>query len=332
VVFICPQSSVISGQSSAAKSPWRYFFKHLDGYGKGWLNVNRRTFLHSSAIGLTGLLAVSSKAGANAARVRLITRGDDLGCARSLNRAVKECYEKGILKNCSVLAAAPYIEEAAKMLAGAKGLCFGLHCDLTSEWDNVRWKPVAPPETVPSLIGKDGTLHQTNEAVWANAKADEALMELQAQLDRARRLGFDIKYADLHMGTVQRVTGLAEKFGPWLRSQGVIDTRGIGAPIPNLPSFWDSPGRKKQGDYVEQLITALKSAPDGEYLIVGHTAYDDDETRRLGHDGYPGDSVAHNLNWERLGYSDPRIVQFVKENGAQPIRYDETQAAREQAK
>jgi hypothetical protein len=272
------------------------------------MNMNRRNFLQNSAIGLTGFFAVSSNAGSKAARIRLITRGDDLGCARSLNRAMKECYEKGVLKNCSVLAATPYIEEAARMLAKAKGLCFGLHCDLTSEWDNVRWKPVASPEKVPSLIGKDGALHQTNEAVWANAKADEALIELQAQLDRARRLGFDIKYADLHMGTVQRVPGLAEKFGPWCRSQGIIDTRGVGRPIPNLPSPWNTPGRKREGDYVEQLITAL------------------------GHDGYPGDSVAHNLNWERLAYTDSRVVRFIKENGVQPIRYDETEAAREQAK
>lgn len=267
-----------------------------------------------------------------APRIRLITRGDDLGCARSLNRAIKECYERGILKNCSVLAATPYVEEAARMLAKAKGLCFGLHCDLTSEWDNVRWKPVAPPARVPSLIGKDGTLHQTNEAVWANAKADEALIELQAQLDRARRLGFDIKYADLHMGTVARVPGLAERFGLWCRSQRIIDTRGIGKPIPNLPSAWNNPGRKKQGDYVEQLITALTAAPDGEYLLVGHPAYDDKETRNLGHDGYPGDSVAVNLNWERLGFTDPRLVRFCRAQGVEPIRYDETPAAREQMK
>jgi predicted glycoside hydrolase/deacetylase ChbG (UPF0249 family) len=296
--------------------------------------MNRRTFLNNSAIGLAGLFAASSKsnAGSNAARIRLITRGDDLGCARSLNRAMKECHKKGILKNCSVLAATPYIEEAAKMLAKEKGLCFGLHCDLTSEWDNVRWKPVAPPEKVPSLIGKDGALYQTSDAVWANAKADEALIELQAQLDRARRLGFDIKYADLHMGTVQGVPGLAEKFGPWCRSQGIIDTRGIVNFLPNLPDPGNLPGRKREGDYVEQLIAALKSAPDGEYLIFAHPGYDDAETRRLGHEGYPGESVAHNLNWERLGYTDPRILRFIKENGVQPIRYDETEAARKQAK
>ena len=84
--------------------------------------MQRRTFLQTGFLAATAMLLPPSP------RVRLITRGDDLGCARSLNRAVKECYEKGILKNCSVLAASPHVEEAAKMLAKVKGLCFGLHC------------------------------------------------------------------------------------------------------------------------------------------------------------------------------------------------------------
>ncbi|MGH9937478.1 MAG: ChbG/HpnK family deacetylase, partial [Blastocatellia bacterium] len=84
-------------------------------------------FLSACAVALAGGSRAFSFP---APRIRLITRGDDLGCARSLNRAMKECYEKGILKNCSVLAATPYVEEAARMLAKAKGLCFGLHCVL----------------------------------------------------------------------------------------------------------------------------------------------------------------------------------------------------------
>ena len=278
--------------------------------------MNRRDFL------LAGAGALAAPQGREA-RIRLITRGDDLGCARSLNRAMKECYEKGILKNCSVLAPAPHLEEAAKQLAGARGLCFGLHCCLTSEWDNVRWGPVAPKEKVPSLLDRNGHLHQTNEAVWASAKAGEALLELQAQLDRARRLGFDIKYADVHMGTALRVPGLADKWADWCRGQGILDTRSLGRGLPGLPSAWNNPGRRRQGDYVAQLIEALRAAPAGEYLIVGHPAYDDAETRRLGHEGYPGDSVAHNLNWERLGFTDPRMARFCREQGVQPIRYDE---------
>ncbi len=289
--------------------------------------MQRREFLQT---GTAALAALGDFHLTGLQNLKLITRGDDLGCARSLNRAIKECYEKGILRNCSVLAASPYVEEAAKLLSRTKGICFGLHCDLTSEWDNVKWKPVSPRDRVSSLVDQNGHLHQTNDAVKANAKADEALVELQAQLDRARGLGFDIRYADLHMGTVSVVPGLPDRFGSWCRSQGIIDTRGIGKRIPNLPNAYNNPGRKRAGDYVEDLIAALKSAPDGEYLIVHHPAYNDAETRNLGHPGYPGDSVAHNLNWERLGYSDPRIVRFVRENGIQLVRYDETEAARQQ--
>lgn len=284
--------------------------------------MKRRTYLQHSLAALAGAVLPPTP------RIRLITRGDDLGCARSLNRAVKECYQQGILKNCSVLAAAPYVEEAAKSLAKTKGLCFGLHCDLTSEWDNVKWGPVAPREQVPSLLDGKGHLHQTNDAVRAKAKADEALIELQAQLDKARRLGFDIKYADLHMNTVQVVPGLPERFGEWCKKNRLIDTRRIGGRLA-LPR--SSPiDRRHPGDYVLDVMNALKQAADGEYLIVGHLAYDDAEIQNLGHPGYPGIAVAHNLNWERLAYVEARIVQFVKVNGVLPIRYDETEAAKEQ--
>ncbi len=286
--------------------------------------MNRRDFLRTSFAGMM----FSNFEKPSASRVRLITRGDDLGCARSLNRAVKECYEKGILKNCSVLAASPYVEEAAKMLAKTKGLCFGLHSDLTSEWDNVKWGPVAPREKVPSLMDSKGYFFQTNNEVKASAKADEALIELQAQLDQLRQLGFDIRYADLHMNTLQVVPELPDKFGEWCRKNKLIDTRKIGGRLALPPT---SPiSRKHPGDYVADVMSALKTASEGEYLIVGHLGYNDAEIQNLGHPGYPGTSVAHNLNWERLAYVDPRMVKFVKQGGAQPIRYDETAAAREQ--
>ena len=86
--------------------------------------MQRRDFMRACAVALaSGSYGVGSYGfGSGPARIRLITRGDDLGCAHSLNRAMKECYEKGVLKNCSVLAASPYIEEGARMLARLKGL------------------------------------------------------------------------------------------------------------------------------------------------------------------------------------------------------------------
>ena len=44
------------------------------------MNMNRRIFLQNSAIGLTGLFAVSSKAESNAARIRLMDEQGMAGC------------------------------------------------------------------------------------------------------------------------------------------------------------------------------------------------------------------------------------------------------------
>jgi len=282
--------------------------------------MHRHVFLKHAASAV--FLAKYGAAADQARRVRLITRGDDLGCARSLNRAMKECLEKGILKNCSVLAPAPYLEEGVKMLLPAKGLCFGLHSALTSEWDNRRWSPVAPREKVPSLVDKQGYLHLSNEAARSSVRPDEALIELQAQLDKARGLGFDIHYADLHMNTVALVPGLLEKWRDWCHSQGIIAAHQIGARL-RLPDSWNNADRRIQGDYVEQVLDALKSAEPGDYLIVGHPGYNDAELRSLGHAGYPGVAVAHNLNWQRLAFVDMRIVGYCRENGIEPVRYDE---------
>ncbi len=287
--------------------------------------MQRRTLLKA----LAAFLPAASLRGLNAdagARLRLITRGDDLGCARSLNRAMKECFEKGILKNCSVLAPAPFIDEGARLLARHKALCFGLHCALTSEWVSRRWGPVAPRERVSSLVDRQGYLHLTNEAARASARSDEALVELQAQLDKARRLGFDIKYADLHMNTVSLVPGLLEPWSAWCKSQGLIAARAIGRRLP-MPDSWNSPDRRIQGDYVEQLIAALKSAEPGDYLIVGHPGYLDSELRGLGHAGYPGEAVAHNLNWQRQAFVDARVLRYCRQNDVQPVRYDEVASA-----
>lgn len=84
----------------------------------------------------------------------LITRADDFGSSHSANQAIYEVSKKGIVKNVSVMACAPYLEEAAEMLASSKDVTFGMHSVINAEWDRVVWGPVAPKEKVKSLIGK----------------------------------------------------------------------------------------------------------------------------------------------------------------------------------
>ena len=143
---------------------------------------------------------------------------------------------------------------------------------------------------------------------------DEIMAELKAQIDRARALGFAIRYADQHMVFGGVAQGLDEVFDAWCARQGIRNSRRYGQPLPIVDA---------DGDPVEQLIARLRSARAGQYLIVGHPAYDHPEMRALGHEGYSGEVVAVERDWQRRMFTDPRIVTFCREHGVLPIRYDE---------
>lgn len=291
-------------------------------------DCSRRRFLQGAGAAAVGVLGASpATADDDDSAVQLVTRVDDLGAFDSLNRGVQECLEHGIARNCSVLAPTPRVAEAAEMVADMDHVCFGLHTCLTSEWDAIRWGPVAPPQRVPSLLRPDGTLHQYLPEL-RNVVVSEALFELSAQLDKVRKLGFDIRYADSHMGAIHQVPGLAEPFGDWCRDNGLIDARELQTTGRlELPNYWSRPGHRKDDDYPAVVLRAVQQAAPGRYLVVHHPAFDDAETRSLGHDGYPGESVAVNLNLERQAFTTREIVEYGRSARVELLRYDEAVAA-----
>ena len=99
------------------------------------------------------LVLVLSAAIAQAAPPRLIVRGDDMGYSHSGNEAILKCYKEGIETSIEVIVPSPWFPEAAKMLADNPGVDVGIHLALTSEWDNVKWRPLAD---CPSLRDADG--------------------------------------------------------------------------------------------------------------------------------------------------------------------------------
>jgi hypothetical protein len=218
------------------------------------------------------------------------------------------------------MACCPAIEEAAALLAGEKALCFGLHTTMNAEWDRVRWGPILPPEQVPSLVDSQGHFCQTTRALHENQPVEaEIFAELEAQLARLRDLGFDVRYADMHMGWGWVVPGLTERFGAWCAAQGIFHNEACHRWLPAVP---------EEGDRVERLIAQLEAAEPGQYTIVGHPEYDNDEMRGLGHEGYPGTQVAAEREWERRIFMDARLVEYCRENGVVPLRYDAAERLR----
>ena len=253
-------------------------------------------------------------------RIHLITRGDDCGSNHTANVAIMAAFTNGILRNTSIMVPCPAIEEAARMFAGEKGLCCGLHAAVNAEWDNVRWGPVLPPEKVPSLVDENGNLYQTTRALHDHGPVlDEIMAELHAQLDRARELGFDIRYADTHMGFGWVAQGFEQVFDGWCAGEGILNSRHYGRRLSPVDG---------EGDRVERLIAQLSAAEPGQYLVVGHPAYDNAEMRALGHAGNPGDRLARRREWQRRMFTDLRTVAYCRENGVAPIRYDEAERLR----
>ena len=252
--------------------------------------------------------------------IRLVTRADDAGSFVSANKAIRAAFERGILRNTSVLATGPALEDAAERLLPPSGkgggLCFGLHATVTAEWEEPRWGPVLPREQVPTILDEDGMLHrQTAPLHEKDASPKEMLAEVAAQLERLRSLGFDVKYVDTHMGFAW-LQGMEEGVPDLARREGLI----YRPPVDRLPKV---EGMSDSGDRASGLLAALGRAESGTYLVVGHPAFDDEEMRKVHGSGHEPGEIARARDAERLMFMREDVVKYCGESGVLPIRYDE---------
>ncbi len=247
-------------------------------------------------------------------RIRLVTRGDDSGMCHSANVAVREAFQKGILRNTSLMVPCPGFEEAVGMLAGLDGLCIGLHADVTAEWDRVKWGPVLPVEQVPSLVDEDGHFFPTTQVLHERGvDVEEIKAEIKAQLDLARSRGVNIEYVDTHMG-FGWLGDLDEWKRDFARREGLLRQ-------------WDIPGLPRaEGEFdnmVDAFIARLDAAPPGTYLTVGHPGYDAEDMRRFGHGSDTTDRVALERDWQRRMFMDRKVLDYCAANGVEPVRYSD---------
>lgn len=250
------------------------------------------------------------------AQVRVVTRGDDSGSSSSANRAVRDAFSEGILRNTSLMVPGPAFEEAAEMLRQLPGICVGLHATLTDEWHQSRWGPVLDPSKVSSLVMDDGTFCRDTVELWNRGpQNDEILAELKAQLDRARSRGLDIKYMDVHMG-FDWFPGLRPRMAAFAQAEGLIF-----AP-PNLVRLPEPKG--DFADPVDRMLAALAAAQPGKtYLKVTHPAYDTPEMQAMTYGNRAPGEIARQRDADRRMLMDPRVVEFCRTHNVLPIRYTE---------
>ena len=223
---------------------------------------------------------------------RLIIHADDIGMSESVNRAAFALVERGTVTSLSVMVPAPAFAHAVAWLKEHPETDVGVHLTLTSEWSAVRWRPVSPPDSVPSLVEADGTLKQR----WSASSADprDVDRELRAQIALARRSGLTITHLDVHQfalyGVGRRYAELlakiaidedlpvllardglpgSEQVASLMRDPIIIDAiKSIGPG--EMPSQW--------AHYYDGIVRTL---PYGVTELIVHPGFDDEELRAM---------------------------------------------------
>ncbi len=255
-------------------------------------------------------------------KTRLIVRGDDMGYTHSGNLALMKCYKQGIETSIEVIVPSPWFPEAVKLLQENPGVDVGIHLALTSEWENIKWRPLS---TCPSLLDSNGYFlpmvfpnknypgQAISENKWLIADIEK---EFRAQIALALKKIPRISHISSHMGCTylnDEVRALTKKLAKEYRIP--VD------PEPEQVSMagYDGP-HKTAGEKMRAFINMLnKLEPGKTYIFVEHPGFDNEELRAVYHIGY--EDVAADRQGVTDIFTNEKIMAFIKQKGIELIGY-----------
>jgi predicted glycoside hydrolase/deacetylase ChbG (UPF0249 family) len=253
---------------------------------------------------------------------RLIIRGDDMGFTHSGNQALIKCYTDGIETSIEVLVPSPWFPEAVKLIRQNPGVDIGIHLDLTSEWETIRWKPLSD---CPSLKDADGYFfpmvfpnkNYPGRAIVENKWAiKDVEKEFRAQIELALKYIPRISHLSAHMGCTDlspEVRALTKK----LAAEYHIPVDPEANPL--LTAGYDGPG-KTPSEKVNSFINMLnKLEPGKTYLFVDHPGLNNDELKAVYHIGY--ENVAEDRQGVTDLYTNEKVKAVIKQKGIRLIGY-----------
>lgn len=252
--------------------------------------------------------------------IRLLVRGDDIGSSHAANEACIKTYKEGIVRSLEIMVAAPWFNEAVKMLKEVPTVDVGVHLMLTSEWENVKWGPITH---APSLVDAQGhflpTTSQRNDFppntgfLQSKWKIDEVEKELRAQIELAKQLIPQVSHLSSHMGTPTckpelkaLVEKLAKEYGLPLESSKLKYAEGFS-------------GKKTAEEKIAALVKICETLTPGDWLLVDHPGLDTPEMRAIGHQGYW--DVAQDRDGVTQAFTSSKVKEAILRRGIQLIGY-----------
>jgi chitin disaccharide deacetylase len=254
--------------------------------------------------------------------IRLVVRGDDMGYTHSGNLAIIKCYKEGIESSIEVLVTSPWFPEAVKMLKQNPGIDIGLHLDLTSEWENVKWRPLSD---CPSLKDAGGYFYpmvfqnpnypgrSISENKW---KIEDVEKEFRAQIETALKYLPNISHLSSHMGCTSlspEVKALTKRLAKEYKIPVDPDLDYAGG------ISYDGPHKtpeEKQQSFINMLN---KLEPGKTYIFVDHPGLNDEELKAVWHIGY--EDVCTDRQGVTDLYTNEKVKAAIKQKGIKLIGY-----------
>ncbi|NND06969.1 MAG: ChbG/HpnK family deacetylase [Saprospiraceae bacterium] len=254
---------------------------------------------------------------------RLLVRVDDMGFSHAANVACMEAFRNGIAKSVEVMVPGPWFEEAAKMLRTVPAFDVGVHITLTSEWVNLKWRPLTH---CPSITDEDGYFYPMvfkREGYPSNsflAEADWTLQEIEqeirAQIELAQKKIPQVSHLTAHMGATQ-IHAKTKELLKQLAVEYGLDIVPSELGVPRTPRW--SGHNLSAAEKELRFIEMLETLQPGSWLTVEHPAYDCSELESVGHVGY--ENVAEDREGITQVLTSQTVMQVVKKRGIELISY-----------
>jgi predicted glycoside hydrolase/deacetylase ChbG (UPF0249 family) len=252
--------------------------------------------------------------------VQLLVRADDIGSFHVANVGCIESYQNGIARSVELMPVCAWFPEAVQLLNENPGYDVGIHLTLTSEWSNVKWRPLTH---CPSLVDENGYFLPM---VWKNPNfpegssisesdwnLEEMEQELRAQIELSLKYVPHISHLSNHMGftmldpkITELVNRLAKEYNLEVNTEELQRFTG-----------WDRDAPMEQR--IEEFCENLEKLTPGKYLFVEHPAVASHEMKTVGHVGY--ENVAEDREWVTRVFISEKVKKIIHEKRIQLISY-----------
>ena len=267
-------------------------------------------------------LSIAFMSSAQPNKIRLLVRGDDMGYTHSGNEALIKSYKEGIERSIEVIVPSPWFPEAVKLLKENPGVDVGVHLAITSEWENIKWRPLTEAASIKDSNGYFFPMVQPNKNYPGqslkenNWNISDIEKEFRAQIELALKLIPRISHVSSHMWCTElspEVAAMTRRLAKEYKIDIDLDENGV------IYSGYDGPSGTSEEKIASFLKGLEKLKPGKTYWFIDHPGFDNEELKAVYHIGY--EKVAEDRQGVTNLFTSDKVKAYIKNKNIVLIGY-----------